>query len=481
MDSKKKRFLGCLGSSVSVLFLLTLGGFAAVWSSIPDPIVTKPETAPNEWMLSNTSVVDVVDGTRNSGVDLVIRDGKIAQIAPTGTTGFKGEIVDANGTTVVPGLVDMHVHILGSSAPPWHLDIPSPELNLSRCLYAGVTTIFDPGDVAPDIFELREDVARGDTLGPRIYAAGPVFTSHDGHPAALIRMNAPELLAEPLIEGMVRMVGTADEAKLAVDELAPAKPDFIKLAIDRIPLGSTKIETEAAKGVIDAAKSHGIRAVAHTGDAKDTILAGELGADGWVHGVYKEPLEDDEIEKLVSFGIPMTPTLAVFKSYAELGSSDRAPTALEQQMAPAELLEAFQKRPDDHDTAPEMIEMVELLQKQKRTGIDNLGKLHAAGMRIVAGTDTQAGLIHGAALHRELALYVEAGLSPAEVLRTATLYPAQFLENTEDPSFGIVAEGKAADLLIVKGNPLEDVSALSQIEHVVLGGVKLERVGMKAK
>ena len=93
-----------------------------------------------------------------------------------------------------------------------------------------------------------------------------------------------------------------------------------------------------------------------------------------------------------------------------------------------------------------------------------------------AGSDPQAGVFPGASLHRELALLTEAGLTPADAIRAATLDPARFLANGNEPDFGIVAEGKRADLLLVEGDPTASIEALSHIRAVIKDGVALERI-----
>ena len=110
--------------------------------------------------------------------------------------------------------------------------------------------------------------------------------------------------------------------------------------------------------------------------------------------------------------------------------------------------------------------------------IDNTRRLHRAGVTILAGSDPQAGVFPGPGLHAELAALAESGLAPIEVLRATTLYAARFLEQTRDPSFGVVSPGKQAYLVLIEGNPLKEVGALSRIKMVVRRGVVLERVSI---
>ena len=171
----------------------------------------------------------------------------------------------------------------------------------------------------------------------------------------------------------------------------------------------------------------------------------------------------------------MAPTLAVFESYALSTDYARVATALEREIAPAELLEAFNTPPEDPERFEPFQGFLRELREQRMSGRENARRLHEAGVVILAGSDTQAGMIPGAGLHRELALLVEAGLSPAEALRAATLSPARFLEASDDPDFGQAKPGKRADLLLVEGDPTQDIARVSEIRAVILGGRRVLR------
>ena len=102
------------------------------------------------------------------------------------------------------------------------------------------------------------------------------------------------------------------------------------------------------------------------------------------------------------------------------------------------------------------------MRRERASNSDNVRRLHAAGVTILAGSDPQNGVFPGAAMHRELALLVAAGLTPAEAIRAATLLPARFLTQSETPEFGEIAVGRRADLLLVDGDPTADLEALAR-------------------
>jgi imidazolonepropionase-like amidohydrolase len=293
--------------------------------------------------------------------------------------------------------------------------------------------------------------------------------------------NLPGVLAWYLLPHLTRQVATEGAAKAAVDELIDArKPDFVKMVVDALPPGTPRIDPKVAAAISKAANAKGVRTVAHIGTTTDAIDAAEAGIAAWIHGVYKEPIADADVTRIVKFGIPMAPTLIVFDSYAELGFERREATKLEKEMIPEAHLRSFDAVPADFEIDPGLEELVGLLQARREGSIENVRRLHEAGVTILAGSDAQPGVFHGPGLHRELRLLERAGLSRIDVIRAATLHAARFFTQKDDPPFGVVAAGKEADLLLVRGDPLEDLSALERIEEVIVRGVPLIRTPLAA-
>jgi imidazolonepropionase-like amidohydrolase len=148
--------------------------------------------------------------------DVLVREGRIAAITPAGMQVSGAPEIDGAGGVLVPGLVDLHVHSGGGSGPPWQLTIPRPQRNFEAFLYAGVTTVLDLGGLTPDIFRLRSAIRRGEVLGPRLFAAGPMFTTPGGHPVALLRLTLPWWLRWYIIPRFTREVSTPEEARRRV-------------------------------------------------------------------------------------------------------------------------------------------------------------------------------------------------------------------------------------------------------------------------
>jgi imidazolonepropionase-like amidohydrolase len=452
---------------------------AACASPPPSVRVARSVPAPGAVWIADVAVVDVAKGVRTPARDVLVENGRIAAITRAGASAPPAGAValSGKGGTLVPGLVDMHGHVYADSHPIWALGIADPEANLRAYLYSGVTTVFDPGDPTAEAFERRDRVARGELIGPHIYTAGPLHTASEGHPIALVRAFAPWWIGWYIAPRAAVAVDTVEQANEAIDRLAKQRPDAVKIVIDEIPLECPRMRPEVARAMTDRARGHGLRTVAHIGTTRDALIAAEAGVSLWMHGVYKERIPDREIPVLAGYHIPMVATIEVFDSYARLRKGSREATALERETVPAEVLASF--APPEGFSVGRLTSWQDLNEQAVPFRTDNMRRLHAAGVEIFAGSDTQSGVFPGAGLHRELANLARAGLTPIEVIRAATLGPARFLAQTDTPDWGNVAVGQRADLLLVDGDPTRDVAALSSIRAVLQDGVPIERVPVK--
>lgn len=441
-----------------------------------------PAQRPAALLLRDVTVLDVATGTRTPRQDVLVRGDRIEAIAGTGSLPLPdgAQVIDGAGDTLLPGLVDAHAHIQSDASPLWRLELPDPDFVLRSYLYCGVTTVFEAADASQDSLARRERIAAGALAGPQIFSAGGPLTAPGGHPVAFVRSIAPWWIAWYLAPRVARQVGSPDEARAAADEVARSGAHFVKLIVDRIPQDAPRLGAAELRAAVEAAHVRGVRAVAHIGTLGDARDAARAGVDAWMHGVYREPLSDAAVRELAEFDIPMVPTLAVFESYASLFDGPRQSTPLERQIASAEQLAAFDAMPEDSQAVQAFRPFLDLLRAERRSGPENVRRLHAAGVAIFAGSDPQSGVFPGAGLHRELALLVASGLTPAEAIRAATLAPARFLTRSDTPDFGEVAEGRRADLLLVAGDPTVDLAALSEIREVIVGGARVQRIPIGA-
>jgi imidazolonepropionase-like amidohydrolase len=458
------------------VFGIAVGWLIACAGPRPTAHVARPDPAPARVWIHDVAVLDVANGERIAGRDVSIAGGRIIAIEPTGAGARLADarVIEGAGGTLVPGLIDMHGHVYSNPAPAWEQRFPEPDENLHTFLYAGVTTVFDPSDASGDAYARRSRVAEGEQLGPHIYTTGPAHTAREGHPIFLVRAIAPAWIGWYLAPRVAVGVGTQEEAYAAVDRVASEGADAVKIVVDEIPLEAPRMSPTIARAIVLRAREHGLRTVAHIGTTQDAIDTADAGVALWVHGVYKERIPDDQIAVLAGYGIPMVATTEVFDNYARLATGPREATSLEREAESAALLDAFYPTPEDFDRRV-LQSWLDLNEAAMEARVDNVRRLHAAGVTILAGSDVQSGVFPGPGLHRELENLVRAGLTPTEAIRAATLDPARFLTESDTPGFGNVAVGQRADLLLVAGDPTRDVGALPEIREVLLEGVPLVR------
>lgn len=406
---------------------------------------------------------------------MLVRDGRIAAVASAGMNVSGVEEIDGAGGTLLPGLIDLHTHTGASSGPPWQVRIPSPEENYQAFLYAGVTTVLDLGALTPEVFRARARIRDGRQLAPRLYAAGPIFTGPESHPVGLLRIAVPWWLRWYVIPRFSRQVGTAEDARAAVDALLPEHPDVVKIAVDRVPLDTPRISREVIAAIASEAHAHGVRAVAHVGRSIDVIDAVSGGVDALAHVVYPEEISPEAIAAVAEKRVPVIATLSVFDAQERFVLEAPPPySRLEREVAGDSVIGSLRTVPASFDRTridPVLRSLVEGHAARRA----NVAKLRAAGATILVGSDSpNIGHFAGASLHVEIRTLIEAGMTPGEALRAATFENAQFLRGPA-VDFGEIAPGKRADLLLVGGDPLADVAALDDIRLVVLGGVRLAR------
>jgi imidazolonepropionase-like amidohydrolase len=460
--------------------LLALLALAVACGKEP-PLVSRPSSAPAGLVLRNVRIFDAPHAKVESGQwDVVLRDGRIATIARPGVAAAGLVEIDGAGGTLLPGLVDVHAHVGSSSGPPSEATkLPDLQGNLAAFLYAGVTTALDLGALTPAIFATRDAVAKGTTLGPRLYTAGPVFTAPGGHPAEVLRAWLPWYLRWYVLPRATREVATPDEATRAVVDLLPAHPDILKIAVDA---GATEdvpaFTLETISAIARAGHAGSVRTIAHIGSSAEALLAVRGGIDALAHEPWRDALSPEAVEAIAAAHVPVVVTLAGW----DVASMPRKSVAdflpIEREVASAALVASLlapQPPPD-----PAMAAFLRVAAAGHEARRENVAKLRAAGVRVLAGSDAcNPGSLPGAGLHREIEKLVDAGMTPAEALRAATWDNARFLAG-ESADFGEVAEGKRADLVVVAGDPTIQIRDLGRITQVILGGVPLVRRGRGA-
>ena len=391
--------------------------------------------------------------------------GSRAQVAlPKGIT-----IVDGRGKWVAPGLIDAHVHFFQSGGAytrpdvvdlrkvrPYEREIALLKAALprtfARYLLCGVTSVVDVGGPFWN-FEVREAAGRT-ALAPRVAVAGPLVSTVD----------RPQLdIGDPPIV----KTATPDEARALVRRELERKPDLMKVWFVFRPGDDLAAGKALVAATVDEARKGGVRTAVHATELETARAAVEAGADVLVHSVFDQPVDDAFVDLLKRRGVVYIPTLFVRTGYTLVLTGGFTPTAAERRWADPDVLATF----EEVKSRPELTSRPRRAAdpESERVPRQNLKRLSDAGVTIAAGTDAgNIGTLHGPSIFRELRLMADAGLTPREVLASATAGGARVMGREKD--LGAVAPGKLADLLILDRDPLVDVANLEAIYRVVKGG-----------
>ncbi|HLJ28701.1 MAG TPA: CIA30 family protein [Candidatus Angelobacter sp.] len=421
-------------SQIFILSLLIVSALAK--SSAPQ----NPTPQNNGFVIRN---VRIFDGSRiiPKG-DVWVQDGKIKAVGAELKAPARVRVVDGSGETLLPGLIDAHVHVFGDA--------------LKEALVFGVTTELDMFTDYHYAAQIKKEQAEGRRLDMAdLRSAGTLVTAAKGHGTEY---------------GMpIPTIASPDEAQAFVDARIAEGSDYIKIIYDDgktygINLPTISKETMAA--VVIAAHRRGKLAVAHIGSlqgARDAIAAG---VDGLMHLFVDAPPDPQFAAFVAQHHAFVVPTLSVLASIAQVpaGKSLAGDPRLQPYLSNADasnLGRSFQGKHGDLAFAQETIR-----------------QLRAHHVPVLAGTDApNPGTAHGASMHEELELLVGSGMTPTEALAAATSVPAATFHLADR---GQIAPGKRADLLLVKGDPTTDIKATRDIVAVWKLGVEEDRAAYRA-
>jgi imidazolonepropionase-like amidohydrolase/ABC-type multidrug transport system permease subunit len=407
---------------------------------------------------------------------VLVRNGKIAEIyrgssAPDAKT-LKAEVIEAAGKTVLPGLIDVGVHLdfTGGAYPHGYDPTKAIPRELAAYLYSGVTAVKSVGDALDMSLKDRELISSGERVGAELFICGPMFTAPGGRGTEFAQF-VPAAFRDKVLAQMVRLPRSPDEARQMVDALKQRGVDGIDAVLDTGTAGQLFNRMDAGVFNALAAEAHAdnLPIVVHAGDARDVADAGAAGANGIEHGSFRESIPDDLFARIKAHKTTYEPTLAMLEALNAFstGSTETLDRPLVLQVGPANLIDATRQ-------------LIQSQASQRNQPFDtaiaraNLLRAWRDGVTLVTGTDSgNPGLIHGPALHRELQLWVDAGIPPAVALRAATYNAATLLRATD--RIGLIAKGRDATLLIVDGDPLKDIRQTESIQQVILQGERIDR------
>ena len=415
--------------------------------------LVRPAVITGATLINPTAAAPVADAV------IVISGSRITQVGTAGSVKAPAgaEVVDARGKFVIPGLADMHNHLGagGMSLGPQRENYVG---NLGRLLAVGVTTVFDPGIGESDFARLKAAAAADAAPYARFFGTGPAVTV----PGGSLGEQGPT-------------PATPDEARAVVQKLKAANVDAIKIHRDDLAWASKRTTQPMALAVLQAlveeAHRLGLRAYVHAPQLARAKEALSAGADGLMHGIIDEPIDQDFIALMKKNRAVYVPTLGMFEDVADVAAFGKRqapywdqlgfqPPGLYQFLTSTQGVGIFQSFLSNTAFTKEHLPML-------RT---NMQRAFSAGIPVVMGSDTGFfGVLLGVATHIEMELMVEAGLTPLQAIQAATINAARMIGR--DKEQGSVEAGKLADFVILDANPLTDIRAVRQIHRVVKGGV----------
>ena len=440
----------------------------------------------SESFLIRNTLIFVGDGKVIDNGAVLVRDGKIAEIfegAAPDPEKLKAEAVEGAGKTLLPGLIDVHVH-LGS---PGGISTSAEDYDTARTmahsaaalLYSGVTSARSVGDGLDSSLKLRNAIRKGAKLGAQLYTSGPMFTAEGGHGTEYIE-HLPAAVKESAKAQLVRTPKTPEEARKQVRDLKAAGVDCVKTILEAgwgDGMLFDRLDLLIGRAVADEARAQHLPVATHTGDGRDVADAIEIGASSIEHGSWRDEIPDRLLEKMAAQGVFLDPTLGVGEAYAQFfaGRGEALSNSLVQQVVGARILKGTREFVTSGKSADSG--RAELFAHALEQARANLLRAWKAGAPLVMGTDSGNPMVfHGAALHHELQLWVQAGIPPTVVLQAATINAAKLLG--AEKRVGAIRVGMDADLLMVDGNPMEDIGATERISLVVFQGERIHRAGL---
>ncbi len=394
--------------------------------------------------LTNATVIDGTGSPARSGVTIVMEGGRIRAMGPSVQAPAGAAVVDLRGKYVVPGIINGHGHVG-----------PAPrDAQLRQYALYGVTTTTSMASDPDDVAEFKARQKAGDLRGSRLLTCKYRFTS--------------------MQDAQYR---TIPEAIAKVDENAAKGADIIKVWIDAQGGRHPKLTREYVAAVLEQARKHNLLTGAHVVELDDAKMVVDLGINVLLHNVRDREVDDELIGKMKARNVSVISTLAREEGMFVFGQGPKGPAFtdnpfFQKGLTPERLALLKTKKREEQAAQPANARFLRMFDTDKK----NLKKFANAGIRIGFGTDSGGDpnrfFVQGFFEHRQMELMRDAGLTPMQIIQSFSKNNSELLGIDKD--FGTLAEGKAADLLVLARNPLKDITNMRSLEAVYLGGQKFE-------
>jgi imidazolonepropionase-like amidohydrolase len=410
------------------------------------PFSARAET----WAIEHVTLIDGLGHAPQPDMTVTIEGDKIAAITPSALAKSpKGRVIEARGKYLMPGLMDVHIHLHGGVDQKTDT-VESRTQTLAGFLYSGVTTVYDAGNQTDIILPLRAAERAGKIASPRIFATGNLITYPGSHGT-----------------GMAVNIQDFEKDKDKLDKhIAEQQPDVVKLTLEEEGWGArpmiTLMPEPLLRDIIRYYNLHGIRTTIHVSSelrAEEAIFAG---TDSLAHPVIQGPVSDSFVKLMAAKKTPFASTLTIGENYSRLADH---PEFLDQPLYAASFSPADRATLRTKVRAEYQARMWTTWMKlMTPVAEENIRKVWAAGGVVAMGTDQSS----GPASQRELELLVQAGIKPFDVLTIATHNGAVLLGKAD--TLGSVEPGKFADLLLLDADPTADIDNVKKIAFVMKGG-----------
>jgi imidazolonepropionase-like amidohydrolase len=460
--------------------LLQLGAFSAL------PVMPKlghtPAVRPANQGREYTAIVGVTafvgeELTARPNTTILLHRNRIEVVGPAAQVAIPAGAhrIDARGLFAIPGLIDSHVHFFQSgglytrpdaidlrAVRPYTEEIAWIKANLhdtfARYLRAGITSVVDVGGPFWN-YDVRAEANRT-TLAPRVMVAGPLISSVE------------RSILDPENDPPIVKIDTIEAARALIDRELAQHTDFVKFWWVLMPGRPAAAFQPIAQAATAYAHQRGARVVIHATELETARLAVASGADILAHSVFDAEIDDGFVELLQKNKTIYCPTLLVSGNYGYTFHGTPKLTSWDLRVAnPNTIGTLLQMHDVETMLPPPLLERIRQLRvpEPPHVAMRNLKRIHQAGIRVAAGTDAgNIGTQHASSLYAEAVAMVESGLSPREVLLSATRGGAQMMGRSD---VGALDAGKLGDVVLLREDPAKDIRAIAAIEHVIKDGL----------